>query len=133
MSGMKKLWWIAPLTLAVVAAAGWLLLRTPGPLTLELYDVQDLTCRFTDMPGVDLPLARNPSDDDPLSLTGMELAQRIRFLLPGSNDGKGGERIDFSNGLIIARTTGIQQAAVFGIIAAHRSCHRWLTALHSHD
>ncbi len=130
---MKKLWWIAPLTLAVTVVTGWLLLRIPGPLQLELYDVQDLVYGMTDMPGVDISLAQKPNPYDPVSMTGMELAERICFLLPGLSDRKADERIVFSNGLVIARTTGIKQAAVHGIIAAHRSYNRFLTALHSRD
>jgi len=131
---MKKLWWIAPLVLALIAVAGWLLLRIPGPTRLELYDVQDLVYGMTDMPGVDISLATGgPGRYDPVSMTGMELAERICFLLPGLSDRKADERIEFSNGLIIARTTGIKQTAVHGLIAAHRSYNRLLTALHSHD
>jgi hypothetical protein len=130
---MKKLWWIAPLTLAVVAGVGWLLLRIPGRTRLELYDVQDLVYGMNDFPSVDISLARNPNGYDPVSITGMELAERICFLLPGSNDGKDDEQIGFGNGMIIARTTGIKQAAVYGIIATHRFCDHFLLALHSHD
>jgi hypothetical protein len=130
---MKKLWWIAPLTLALMAGVGWLLLRTPGRTRLELYDVQDLVYGMNDFPSVDISLAQNPNGYDPVSITGMELAERICFLLPESSDRNDEEKIDFANGMIIARTTAIKQAAVFGIIATHRVYDRFLMGLHAHD
>lgn len=133
---MKRRGCLLPLPFLVLGFAWWGVLSIPGPVELELYDVDadDLVYKgLGGFPGVDISLADKPDPYYPPMMTGMDLAARIEWLLPGSWDGDGDEMVVFYNGLIAVRATPIKQAAVRAILGLHKLRNRVLVAVHAHD
>lgn len=131
---MKRRWTLLPLPFLALGAAWWGVLLIPGPVELELYDVDanDLVYQMAGgFPGVDISLSQEPDPYYPPRMTGMELAERIQFLLPEARDRSVDETIDFYDGFIVVRATPIKQATVRTIIGLHKLRNRVLIAIHA--
>src|SRR5260221_11740641 len=119
---MKRRWYLFPIPFLALGVAGWGVLSIPGPVELELYDVDADDLVYWGMggfPSVDIRLATRPDPYYPPRMTGMDLAARIECLLPGSWDRDGDEMVVFYDGRIIVRATPIKQAAVRTILGVH--------------
>ncbi len=133
---MKRRWTLLPLPFLALGSVWWGVLSIPGPVELKFYDVDadDLVYQMANgFPGVDISLAGKPDPYFPPCMTGMELAERIQFLLPEARDKNVDETIDFCNGFIVVRATPIKQAAVRAIIGLHQLRNRVLVAAHAYD
>jgi hypothetical protein len=96
--------------LLIFAIAALLL---PTRITLELYDVQDITYSLADFGGgVSISLAGREDPYEDIQFSGEEVANVLRAIVPGLSDDASGRTIQFQNGLIIVRATAPQHAAV---------------------
>jgi hypothetical protein len=99
--------------LAALALVGLLIagLFVPSGDSLEFHTVDDLV--YT-MDGFQIDLHPPPVRVQ-LEITGMELADQLRWLVPGSD-----RTVQFGNGRIIVRATTVRHLAVRAAIAARR-------------
>lgn len=106
---------ILPLLLLAAAAT----LYVPGPAQLDLYDVRDLVYDLPDFPSVDISLA-NGDQQCYFEMIGMDFADMLGWLVPGGDGSAERRGVAFSNGLVIARATRAQHAAIWTAIALWR-------------
>ncbi len=105
----------------VVVGVVALAVAAVGPVTLDLYDVQDITYSINDWPSVDISLTGTGPDLFQVNyLLGSELADSVRPLV---------RDVEFQNGLLIVRARPLGHAAVRTCIAAHRARIRTLEGL----
>ncbi len=121
------------LALIVVAPTALFL---PGPVTLELYDVQDIVYTMPDWPSVDISLAGSGTDGMTVGMTVdyhllTDLADDVRTLVPGSRNRAGGRSVNCQNGLLIVRATPVQHVAVRLALALTRSRIRLLEGVNA--
>jgi hypothetical protein len=122
--------WKACSVLGALASGvtAWLILSAPGPVELALYEVDDLVYSL-DSPGVDISLATDPYPYYPPRLTGMELAETMRRVLPKLSETQDGETIEFYYRYLIVRSTPAKRAGVRALLGFYRVRNRFLTGL----
>ena len=99
--------------LAILYTCASTALNLPGPVTLELYDVQDMVYMMDRHLEVDLTSDSSSTVPNTVEYwTQLDLADETRLLVPGARSGDRGRSVEAQNGLLIVRATTIQHLAV---------------------